>query len=136
MNNVLAGGVSFMMLFIGHVQAGEIVCPVASELHRNVESLEDVYFVDALENREWKSESLVAVVDPLSLKFEGAEYELHEAAPSSSATITCKYGQINLKRDHPQVLEPSYSLWSDNRCKSASTQACRLMDAEYFNVSY
>ncbi|MDO7896443.1 DUF3757 domain-containing protein [Pseudomonas citrulli] len=139
MNKVLAGGLGLLMLVTGHVHAGEILCPAVSEIHRKIESVEDVYFVDSPEEHEWTSESLVDVVKPQSLRFEGAEYTFHETAGDtslSSATLTCKYGQINLKRVHPQLLEPGYSLWADSRCDSPSIRACRLMDAEYFNVSF
>ncbi|WP_431080801.1 DUF3757 domain-containing protein [Pseudomonas thivervalensis] len=138
MKRILAGGSVLLLLIIGHVQAGEIICPAVTDIHRNIESLEDVYLVEIREDQEWKSESLVDVVDPTSLQFEGAEYAIHEddgdEQTPSRATITCRYGAINLKMDYQKILVPAFSTWVSNRCESADIQMCRLMDSDYFNL--
>lgn len=138
MKKILAGGAILLLLIIGHVHAGEITCPAATDIHRNIESLEDVYTVDGWEEHEWKSESLVDVVDPTSLQFEGADYVIHEddgdEQTASQGTITCRYGAINLKLDYRQILEPAFSKWISNRCESTDTRMCMLMDDDYFNL--
>lgn len=140
MQKILAAGAGLLMLIIGHAHAGEIICPAVTDIHRNVESVEDVYAVDPLENRDWKSESLVDVVDPASLRFKGAMYVTHnvegEESTSSRATVICSYGDINLAQDYRQILEPTFSKWVDKRCESRDPRMCRLMDADYFNVSF
>lgn len=129
-----------LLLIIGQVHAGEITCPAVTDIHRDIESLEDVYTVDGREEREWKSESLVDVVDQTSLQFEGAEYVIHEddgdEQTAPRATITCRYGAINLKLNDQQILEPAFSKWISNRCESPDTRTCRLMDGDYFNLIY
>ncbi|WP_434573888.1 DUF3757 domain-containing protein [Pseudomonas sp. Z3-6] len=140
MKKILAGGAVLLLLIIGHVQAGEITCPAVTDIRRNIESVEDVFFVDVQDEYEWVSESLVDVVNPLSLQFEGAEYVIHkddgnEQTPSN-ATITCRYGAINLKLEEQQILEPTFSKWMSNRCESADIRMCRLMDGDYFNLIY
>ncbi|MFL7964806.1 DUF3757 domain-containing protein [Pseudomonas kielensis] len=140
MKKILAGGAIMLLMIIGHVHAGEITCPTVTDIHRNIESLEDVYFVDIREDQEWKSESLVDVVDPASLRFEGAEYVIHEddgdEQTAIHTTITCRYGAINLKLDYQHILEPAFSKWMSNRCESADTRTCRLIDGDYFNLIY
>ncbi|MDP9785789.1 DUF3757 domain-containing protein [Pseudomonas fluorescens] len=140
MKKIPAGGAVLLMLIIGHVHAGEITCPAATSIHRNIEALEDVYSVDGQENHEWASESLVDVVDPTSLRFEGAEYVIHESDEDKQAarlaTITCRYGDINLKLAYQQILEPAFSRWANNRCESRDTRMCRLMDNDYFNLIF
>ena len=140
MKKILAGGAVLLLLIIGHVHAGEITCPAVTDIHRNIESLEDVYTVDERQEHEWKSESLVDVVDPASLQFEGAEYVIDEddgdEQTATRATITCRYGAINLKLDYKQILEPAFSMWVSNRCESTDTRMCRLMDGDYFNLIY
>lgn len=128
-----------LLMIIGHVHAGEIICPSVTDIRRNIESVEDVFFVDVQDHNEWTSERLVDVVDPVSLRFEGAEYVIHkddneQAAPRG--TLTCRYGAINLKLDDQQILEPAFSKWVSNRCKSADTRMCKLMDGDYFNFTY
>lgn len=140
MKKILAGGAVLLLLIIGHVHAGEVTCPAVTDIRRNIESVEDVFFVDAQDDHEWESESLVDVVDPVSLQFEGAEYVIHKddgnEQTSSRATVTCKYGAINLKLEEHQILEPTFSKWVSNRCESADTRMCRLMDGDYFNLIY
>ncbi|WP_413792984.1 MULTISPECIES: DUF3757 domain-containing protein [unclassified Pseudomonas] len=140
MIKILAGGAVWLLLIIGHVHAGEIKCPAVTDIHRNIESVEDVFFVDVQDDHEWESESLVDVVDSASLQFEGAEYVLREddgnEQTAPRATITCRYGAINLKLDSPHLLEPAFSKWVSNRCESADTRMCRLMDGDYFNLVY
>ncbi|WP_339477292.1 MULTISPECIES: DUF3757 domain-containing protein [unclassified Pseudomonas] len=140
MKKKLAGGAVLLLLIIGHAHAGEITCPAVPDIHRNIESVEDIFFVEVQDDYEWESESLVDVVDPASLQFEGAEYVIHEDDGNEQtpalATITCRYGAINLKLDYQQILEPTFSKWMSNRCESADTRMCRLMDADYFNLIY
>lgn len=140
MRKIVAGGAGLLMLVLGQVHADEIICPAVSDIRRNIESVEDVYFVDLPDDRDWKSVSLVDVVDPPSLKFEGAEYEIHEADGDkqalATATITCRYGEINLTQKRIQILEPSFSRWVDNRCASPDPKMCTLISADYFNLSF
>ncbi|MCL6705199.1 DUF3757 domain-containing protein [Pseudomonas sp. T1.Ur] len=140
MQKILAGGAVMLWLILGHVHAGEVTCPAVTDIRRNIESVEDVFFVDVQDDHEWKSESLVDVVDPVSLQFEGAEYVIHkddgnEQTPSR-ATITCRYGAINLKLGYQQILKPKLSKWVSNRCESADIRMCRLMESDYFNLVY
>ncbi|MCP1452863.1 MULTISPECIES: DUF3757 domain-containing protein [Pseudomonas] len=138
MKKILAGGAALLLLIIGQAHAGEITCPAVTDIHRNIESVEDVFFVDVQDDHEWESESLVDVVDPESLQFEGAEYVIHEAdedrQATTRATITCRYGDINLNMEYQQILEPAFSGWVNNRCESPNTRMCRLMDGDYFNL--
>ncbi|WP_024618694.1 DUF3757 domain-containing protein [Pseudomonas kilonensis] len=138
MKKILAGGAALLLLIIGHAHAGEITCPAVTDIHRNIESVEDVFFVEIQDDHEWESESLVDVVDPASLQFEGAEYVIHEAdeeiQAATRATITCRYGDINLNMEYQQILEPAFSGWVNNRCESPNTRMCRLMDGDYFNL--
>ncbi|WLH45851.1 DUF3757 domain-containing protein [Pseudomonas beijingensis] len=139
MKKILAGGAILLLLIIGPVHAGEITCPAVTDIHRNIESVEDIFFVDIQDEHEWESESLVDVVDPVSLQFEGAEYVIHrddDEQAATRATITCRYGAINLKLEEQQILEPTFSKWVSNRCESADTRMCRLMDGDYFNLIY
>lgn len=138
MRKILAGGAALLLLITGHAHAGEITCPAVTDIHKNIESVEDVFFVEVQDNHEWESESLVDVVDPATLQFEGAEYVIHEADEDRQAairaTITCRYGAINLNMEDQQILEPAFSGWANNRCESPDTKMCRLMDADYFNL--
>lgn len=140
MQKILAGGAGLLMLIIGHADAGEITCPAVTDIRRNLEAVEDVYTVDRLEDREWKSESLVDVVNPASLRFKGAKYVVYgvdgEASTPPRVTVTCSYGDINLTQVYLQILEPTFSQWVNQRCDSPDTRMCRLMDADYFNVSF
>lgn len=126
-----------LLLILGQADAGEITCPAVTEIHRNIESVEDVFFVEVQDDYEWESENLVDVVNPTSLQFEGAEYVVHEAdedeQTATKATITCRYGDINLNLEYQQILEPAFSGWVNNRCESPDTRMCRLMDDDYFN---
>lgn len=126
-----------LLLILGQAHAGEITCPAVTDIHRNIESVEDVFFVEAQDEHEWESENLVDVVNPTSLQFEGAEYVVHEAdedkQTATKATITCRYGDINLNLEYQQILEPAFSGWVNNRCESPDTRMCRLMDDNYFN---
>ncbi|ALQ06170.1 DUF3757 domain-containing protein [Pseudomonas brassicacearum] len=140
MKRILAGGAVLLWLIIGHAHAGEITCPAVTDIRRNIETVEDVFFVDIQDGHEWESESLVDVVDPSSLRFEGAKYVIHETDEDTQAvtraTITCRYGDINLNLEYQQILEPAFSVWVDNRCESPDTRMCRLMDGDYFNLIY
>ncbi|WP_256217152.1 DUF3757 domain-containing protein [Pseudomonas sp. Q12-87] len=139
LRKALAGGAVLLMLIIRHVNAGEITCPTVTDIYRNIEAMEDIFLVDTPEDREWKSESLVDVVDPLKLQFDGAEYVIHEADSDRrepTATVTCRYGDINLKSEYPRILQPGFSRWTENRCESPNTKMCMLMSADYFNVSF
>ncbi|WP_420234787.1 DUF3757 domain-containing protein [Pseudomonas sp. ABY48] len=140
MKKILAGGAVLLWLIIGHAHAGEITCPAVTDIHRNIESVEDVFFVDIHDDHEWESESLVDVVNPSSLQFEGAEYVIHEAdedqQAATTATITCRYGDINLNLEYQQILEPAFSGWVNNHCDSPDTRMCRLMDSDYFNLIF
>ncbi|CAI8802058.1 hypothetical protein [Pseudomonas brassicacearum] len=78
MKRILAGGAVLLWLIIGHAHAGEITCPAVTDIRRNIETVEDVFFVDIQDGHEWESESLVDVVDPSSLRFEGAKYVIHD----------------------------------------------------------
>ncbi|KAB0553395.1 DUF3757 domain-containing protein, partial [Pseudomonas palleroniana] len=82
----------------------------------------------------------VDVVDPASLQFKGAKYVIHEAdedtQAATRATITCRYGDMNLNLEYQQILEPAFSGWVNNRCESPDTRMCRLMDGDYFNLIY
>ena len=139
MKKILAGRAVLLLLIVGHVHAGEIACPAVTDIHRNIESVEDVFFVEVQDGPEWESESLVDVVDPASLQFEGAGYVIHKAdedqQAATRATITCRYGDINLNVEYQQILEPAFSGWVNNRCESPDTRMCRLMDGDYFNLS-
>lgn len=138
MRKILAGGAAWLLLIIGHAHAGEITCPAVTDIHKNIEAMEDVFFVEVQDDHEWESESLVDVVDPAALQFEGAEYVIHEAdkdrQTATRATITCRYGDINLNMEYQQILEPAFSGWVNNRCESPDTKMCRLMDGDYFNL--
>ncbi|KQW33465.1 MULTISPECIES: hypothetical protein [Pseudomonas] len=138
MKKILAGGAVLFWLIIGHAHAGEITCPAVTDIHRNIEPVEDVFFVDVQDGYEWESESLVDVVDPASLQFKGAKYVIHEAdedrQAATRATITCRYGDINLNLEYQQILEPAFSGWVNNRCESPDSRMCRLMDGDYFNL--
>ncbi|OPG71582.1 DUF3757 domain-containing protein [Pseudomonas ogarae] len=138
MKKILAGRAVLLLLIFGHVHAGEITCPAVTNIHRNIESVEDVFFVEVQDDHEWESESLVDVVDLASLQFEGAEYVIHKAdegqQAATRATITCRYGDINLNLEYQQILEPAFSGWINNHCESSDTRMCRLMDGDYFNL--
>jgi hypothetical protein len=140
MKKNLAGGAVWFLLIVGHAHAGEIKCPAITDIHKDIESVEDVFFVDAQDGHEWESESVVDVVDTASLQFEGAEYvinkddESQQTAPRT--TITCRYGAINLSLEYEQVFEPAFSKWMSNSCESADVRMCRLMDGDYFNLIY
>lgn len=140
MQNTLAKGAGLLMLFVGHIQANEITCPAVTDIHRKIESVEDIYSVEVQDDREWQSQSLVDVVDPALLQFNGAEYAIDESDDAEQTptrmTITCKYGEINLTLEYLQVVEPGFSPWEDNRCESLDTKACKLITADYFNLSF
>jgi hypothetical protein len=140
MRKAMAGGAGVLFFFIGHVQASEITCPAVTDIHRNIESVEDVFLVEHQTDRQWSSQSLVDVVDSQSLKFNGAEYVIHEddqdeQAPTR-ATITCRYGPINLTSEYQNLQVPTYSHWRNHRCESADPEMCKLINADYFNVSF
>ncbi|MCG6573272.1 DUF3757 domain-containing protein [Pseudomonas sp. AF32] len=140
MQKILAGGAGLFMLLNGYVHAGEIICPAVTDIQKVVGAVEDVYSVDIPDEHKWASESLVDVVDPDSLKFNGAEYAPHEINENGQATrratLTCRYGQINLILEYVQLQESSFSQWAENRCESHEPRICALIDADYFNVSF
>ncbi|EJK98805.1 hypothetical protein PflQ2_0523 [Pseudomonas fluorescens Q2-87] len=80
------------------------------------------------------------VANTALLQFNGAEFAIHEPdaddhAPTR-ATITCKYGAINLTLEYLQVQEPTLLPWADNRCESLDIKTCRLTSADDFRVSF
>jgi hypothetical protein len=137
MKKSLIGGAVTLVLIMGQVNADEVTCPAVADIHRNIEALEDIFSVDAHDGHEWKSESLVAVVDASTLQFKGAKYTVRYNIKHEPTTIiTCRYGEINLTLEYPQLVEPTYSKWADKRCESENIKRCRLMSADYFNVSF
>jgi hypothetical protein len=70
MKKSLIGGAVTLVLIMGQVNADEVTCPAVADIHRNIEALEDIFSVDAHDGHEWKSESLVAVVDASTLQFK------------------------------------------------------------------
>lgn len=133
-NLMTGGGAGIFLLMIGHVHAGEITCPAVTQIHHNTES------VEVQDHREWQSQSLVEVVDPARWQFNGAEFAVHEPdgdgqAPTK-ATITCKYGELNLTLEYLQVQETTSLPWANNRCESPDTHMCRLINADYFSLSF
>lgn len=135
MRNILTvGGAGMLLLIIGHAHAGDITCPAVTQIHR------DTGTIEVQDDHEWESHSLVEVANPALLKFNGAEFAIHEPdthnqAPTS-ATITCKYGAINLTLEYLQVQEPTLLPWADNRCESPDIKTCRLINADDFRVSF
>jgi len=140
MQKILAGCAGLCLLLNGQVHAGEIICPAVTDIHRDIKTADNTFSVNGRDDREWASQSLVDTVDPLSLKFNGAEYVLYKPDESEQtptrATITCKYGQINLTLEYLQVQEPYFSQWLDNRCESLEPRDCILTNADYFNVTF
>ncbi|MCW1246657.1 DUF3757 domain-containing protein [Pseudomonas sp. SAICEU22] len=134
------GSTALLSLIIGQVHAGEITCPAAADIHRNIEAVEDIYFVGEHSEFEWQSQSLVDAVDPQSLSFKGADYALHvedndEGLPTHT-TITCRYGEINLILEYSSVQEPAYSAWLDNTCNNQDVKQCQLITSDYFQVNF
>ncbi|ROM69192.1 DUF3757 domain-containing protein [Pseudomonas brassicacearum] len=135
MRNILTvGGAGMLFLIIGHVHAGDITCPAVTQIHR------DPGKIEVQDDHEWESHSLVEAANPALLKFNGAEFAVHETdthnqAPTR-ATITCKYGAINLTLEYLQVQEPTLLPWADNRCESPDIKTCRLINADDFRVSF
>jgi len=134
------GSTALLSLIIGQVHAGEITCPAAADIHRNIEAVEDIYFVDEHSEFEWQSQSLVDAVDPQWLSFKGADYALHvednsEGLPTHT-TITCRYGEINLILEYSSVQEPAYSAWLDNTCNNQDVKQCQLITSDYFQVNF
>ncbi|WP_434609138.1 DUF3757 domain-containing protein [Pseudomonas sp. D2-30] len=141
MFKIRAGGVGVLLGVIGQVNAGEITCPAATDIHRNIEAVEDVYFVEGHDEFEWRSENLVDLVNPRKLLFEGAEYVQQEESEDEEelairTTITCRYGDMNLVMQYPHVQEPTFSPWINNNCKSQDVNECQLINADYFQVSF
>ncbi|MDB6442290.1 hypothetical protein SAMN03159507_00884 [Pseudomonas sp. NFACC32-1] len=140
MQRILAGCAGLFLSLNGYLHAGEIICPAVTDIHRNMETADDTYSVEVRDDREWASQQLVEEVNPALLEFSGAEYVLHEPdgdeQTPTRATIICRYGQLNLTLEHLQVQEPFFSEWADNRCESLDPSVCRLINADYFNVTF
>jgi len=135
MRNILTvGGAGMLLLIIGHVHAGEITCPAVTQIHTDTGSIE------VQDDHEWESHSVMEVANTALLQFNGAEFAIHEPdaddhAPTR-ATITCKYGAINLTLEYLQIQEPTLLPWADNRCESLDIKTCRLISADDFRVSF
>lgn len=134
------GSTALLSLTMGQVHASEITCPSAANIHRNIEAVEDIYFVDEQNAFEWQSQSVVDAVNPQSLSFKGADYALHvenngEGLPTHT-TVTCRYGEINLILEYSSVQEPAYSAWLDNTCNNQDVNQCQLITADYFQVNF
>lgn len=134
MRNIMTGGAGILLFIIGHVHAGEITCPTVTQTHHNAK------LVEVQDDREWQSQSLVEVANPALWQFNGAEFAVHEPDGGSQAptraTMTCKYGELNLTLEYLQVQEPASLPWADNRCESPDTHMCRLINADYFSLSF
>ncbi|AHL36349.1 hypothetical protein CD58_27320 [Pseudomonas brassicacearum] len=135
MRNILTvGGAGMLLLIIGHVHAGEITCPAVTQIHRDTGSIE------VQDDHEWESHSVVGVANPALLQFNGAEFAIHESDADNQAptraTITCKYGAINLTLEYLQVQEPTLLPWTDNRCESPDIKTCKLINADDFHGSF
>ena len=73
MRNILTvGGAGMLLLIIGHAHAGDITCPAVTQIHR------DTGMIEVQDDHEWESHSLVEVANPALLKFNGAEFAIHE----------------------------------------------------------
>ncbi|SFB33045.1 hypothetical protein SAMN03159488_03068 [Pseudomonas sp. NFIX10] len=135
MRNILTvSGAGMLLLIIGHVHAGEITCPGITQIHRDIGS------IDVQDDHEWENHSIVEVANSALEQFNGAEFAIHEPDVDNQtptrATITCKYGAINLTLEYLQVQERTLLPWADNRCESPDIKTCRLISADDFRVSF
>ncbi|WP_434578833.1 DUF3757 domain-containing protein [Pseudomonas sp. Z5-35] len=139
MLNKWALGAGLLVGMTSQVYADQITCPAVADIQRNIEALEDVFFVDETNDLDWQSQSLVNVVSPALLLFNGAEYVVHENDDQpliARTTFTCKYGEINLILKDIQMQVPSFSPWVNNRCESPDVHRCELINADYFQVNF
>jgi hypothetical protein len=137
MKNTLTGCTWLLLLFIDHVRAGEITCPAIANISEHIKPWE-VKSIEVQDEREWASQSAINMDDPASMKFNGAEFALHDidAPPTpGSTTLTCAYASVNLALQYLQI-QPPVSAWTNRRCENLALQVCKLIDADDFNLSF
>lgn len=137
MKNTLTGCTWLLLLFINHVKAGEITCPAIAEVREHLK-LSDVKSIEVQDDREWADQGAIKMVDPASMKLNGAEFALHDIdVPQTPgrATLTCAYASVNLALQYLQV-QPPFSEWTNRRCENLALQVCNLINADDFNLSF
>ncbi|WP_069018547.1 DUF3757 domain-containing protein [Pseudomonas corrugata] len=137
MKNTLTGCMWLLLLFINHVKAGETTCSDIADIREHTLT-PNVKSIEVQDDREWAGQSAIKMVDPASMKLNGAEFALHDDDDSQTpgrATFTCAYVSVNLALQYLQV-QPPFSEWTNRRCESLALQVCKLINADDFSLSF
>jgi hypothetical protein len=137
MKNTLTGCTWLLLLLIDHGRAGEITCPAIANISEHIKPWE-VKPIEVQDEREWASQSAINMDDPASMKFNGAEFALHDIDDPQTpggTTLTCAYASVNLALQYLQI-QPPGSEWTNRRCENLALQVCKLIEADDFNLSF
>lgn len=133
-NFITDGGAGMCLLIIGHVHAGEVTCPAATQIHGTTETIE------IQDDRQWQSQDLGQEANPAVLQLNDAEFAIHEPDEDEQiprrVTITCNYGENNLTLDYLDFQEPTSLPLVPNRCGSRDANTCRRASADYFSLRF
>lgn len=129
-NFMTHGGAGICLLIIGHVHAGEVICPAAIQIHGTGET------VETQDDREWQSQAPEQEANPAVQQFNETEFAVHEPDEDEQVprrvTFICNYGGNTLTLDY----QPTSLSWAANRSASEDTYTCERVNTDYVSLRF